>query len=223
MTPTSYNQPVNSTAILSIAYLGPVRYFSKFLLHDTIIIEKYEHYSRQTYRNRCVIYGANGRITLSIPVKKGDEHKTFIKDVRIEYDKRWQKLHWKSIESAYRSSPFYEFYIDDLIQYYSGKEKFLFDFNCGLLNTVLELIELSTEIKFSEEYISPQNYPFPDYREAIHPKKRDQADPMFQPENYYQVFGNKHGFQADLSILDLLFNEGPKTVGILRRCIKSEK
>lgn len=217
---TSHNQPVSNTGILSIAYLGPVRYFSKFLLHDTIVIEKHEHYSRQTYRNRCEIYGANGRISLSIPVKKGDEHKTLIKDVRIEYDKKWQKLHWKSIESAYRSSPFYEFYFDDLIQYYSRKEKFLFDFNYGLLNTVLDLIELPAGIKFSEEYVSPQQYPFSDYRETIHPKKNNQADPVFQPENYSQVFGNKYGFQSNLSILDLLFNEGPNTVGILRKCIK---
>ena len=220
MIPSLHSQPVSNTGLFSIAYLGPVRYFSKFLLHDSIVIEKHEHYSRQTYRNRCEIYGANGRISLSIPVKKGDEHKTLIKDVRIEYDKRWQKLHWKSIESAYRSSPFYEFYFDDLIRFYSKKEKFLFDFNYGILMTVLELVEMPVEIKFSEEFIPVQQSPSSDYRDTIHPKKNNQADPLFHPAKYNQVFGDKHGFQDNLSILDLIFNEGPNTVEILKKCIK---
>jgi len=219
VTSLSHSQPVRHTGILSIAYLGPVRYFSKFLLHNSIIIEKHENYSRQTYRNRCEIYGANGRISLSIPVKKGDEHKTLIKDVRIEYDKRWQHLHWKSIESAYRSSPFYEFFCDDLAPFFSKKEKFLFDFNFGLMTTMLNLIEMPVEFNFSDEYISEPDQST-DYRDTIHPKNNDGSDPLFDPENYNQVFGEKHGFQANLSILDLVFNEGPNTVEILTKCIK---
>jgi len=219
VTPLTHSQPASHAGILSIAYLGSVRYFSKLLLHDSIVIEKHENYSRQTYRNRCEIYGANGRMTLSIPIKKGDEHKTLIKDVRIEYDKRWQHIHWKSIESAYRSSPFYEFIFDDLIPFYRKKEKFLFDFNYGLLTTVLNLMEMPVEINFSDEYIS-EPAQSSDYRDTIHPKKTDRSDNQFDPENYNQVFGDKHGFQANLSILDLLFNEGPNAVDILKRGIK---
>jgi len=79
------------TALLSITYLGPIHYFSKFLEYDEILIERYENYTRQTYRNRCMIYGANGRLSLSIPVLKGDEHKTLIKDIRIDNNKKWQQ------------------------------------------------------------------------------------------------------------------------------------
>ena len=217
---SSNTQVLSDTGILTITYLGPVQYFTKFLLHEKLVIEKYENYSRQTFRNRCEIFGANGRIALSIPVRKGDEHKTLIKDVRIEYDKRWQKLHWKSIESAYRSSPFFEYYMDDLIPFFLRKEKFLFDFNSGILTTILDILEIPANIVFSGKYTENPDRVFNDYRESIHPKKNEQADPFFQPEEYNQVFAGKHGFLPNLSILDLVFNEGPNAAEILKKSIK---
>ena len=220
MTGDLHNHPGKNPGILSIAYLGPVSYFSKILLHGSIVIEKHENYSRQSYRNRCEILGANGSIALSIPIKKGDEHKTPVKDVRIEYDKKWQHLHWKSIESAYRSSPFYEFYADYLEPFYSMRENYLFDFNYKLLLTILEMIELEVRISVSEEYVPARDFPGSDYRDIIHPKKRDLADPMFRALEYNQVFGERHGFQPDLSILDLVFNEGPNSLEVLKKCIK---
>src|SRR4030042_7218206 len=109
------------SVLLSTTYLGPVQYFTKFLLYDEIWLETHEHYTRQTYRNRFNIFGANGKLALTVPVLTGDKHKTLITDLRIDYTKSWQKLHSKGIESAYRSSPFYEFYIDDFIPFYSKK------------------------------------------------------------------------------------------------------
>src|SRR4030043_493509 len=131
-------------ALLSTAYLGSVQYFSKFLLYRGIEIEQWENYQKQSSRNRCYIYGANGRQCLVIPVSKGSDLKTPIRDVTIDYSKPWQKNHWKSIESAYRLSPCFEFYEDALVGFYEKgyRKKFLFDWNAGLMQVILGLLQV---------------------------------------------------------------------------------
>jgi len=210
------------TALLSITYLGPIHYFSRLLKYDEIYIESCENYTKQTYRNRCIIYGANGRLPLSIPVLKGDEHKTLIRNVRIDNDKNWQSLHWRGIESAYRSSPFFEFYIDDLAGFYTEKYDFLFDFNIEILNKILSLLEVSVTIRLTNEFNPVAAENVDDMRDFIHPKKPYQSDYAFSPVYYKQVFSDKHGFLANLSIIDLIFNEGPGAVEILRKSILSK-
>ena len=207
------------TALLSITYLGPIHYFSKLLEYDEILIERYENYTRQTYRNRCMIYGANGRLSLSIPVMKGDEHKTLIKDIRIDNNKKWQHLHWKSIESAYRSSPFYEFYFDDIAGFYKRKYDFLFDFNMEILHVILRLLEVNVNIGLTDEFVPVAGNNTDDLRDLIHPKKSYRKDPSFSPVFYNQVFGYRHGFLPNLSIIDLIFNEGPGAVEIVKNSI----
>jgi len=206
--------------LLSIAYWGPVQYFTKFLIYDEIWLEIHENYTRQTYRNRCNIFGANGKLALTVPVLTGAKHKTLITDLRIDYTKSWQKLHLKGIESAYRSSPFYEFYIDDLIPFYSKKYIFLFDFNMDILQKILNLLDLKTEIKYTDKFVSPAMGNITDMRESIHPKKSWQSDHHFVPVEYKQVFSDKYSFIANLSIIDLIFNAGPEAAGILRGSIK---
>jgi hypothetical protein len=210
---------IDRTALLSTTYLGPIHYFTKFLLYTNICIEIYENYTRQTYRNRCIIFGANGKLSLSIPVLKGDEHKIRTKDIRIDYQKQWQKLHWKSIESAYRSSPFYEYYIDDITGFYRKKYDFLFDFNMEIIYTLLKMLDLNITIEFSDKFITNVNDHFEDMRDLIHPKRSYRADQTFLPVEYTQVFNSKHGFIPNLSIIDLIFNEGPDAVEILKRSI----
>jgi hypothetical protein len=205
------------SVLLSISYLGPVQYFTKFLLYDEIWLESHEHYSKQTYRNRCNIYGANGKLPLVIPVQKGDIHKTLISDLRIDYSNNWQKLHYKGIESAYRSSPFFEFCIDEFSPFYSKKYMFLFDLNLEILLKILYLLDLKPEIKFTEKYKMPVESNVTDMRDSIHPKQPYCSDQDFSPIQYRQVFSNKLGFIANLSIIDLIFNMGPETVVILRR------
>jgi hypothetical protein len=209
------------TALLSTSYLGPVQYFTKFLVHPVQIIEQYDHYIKQTYRNRCNIMGANGMLPLSIPVLKGQAHKTFVRDIRIDYDKKWQKLHWRRIESAYRHSPFFEFYMDDFSPFYEKRFEFLLDFNTTLLEIVLQSLEIDNTTDFSEEFIHAGTGDHADYREAIHPKRDLSSDPLFVPLSYQQVFTERHGFKANLSIIDLLFNEGPNARLVLEKCIAS--
>jgi hypothetical protein len=207
------------TALLGSSYLGPVQYFTKFLKHPVRIIERYDHYIKQTYRNRCHIMGANGILPLSIPVLKGDAHKTYVRDIRIDYSKRWQKLHWKGIESAYRHSPFFEFYMDEFSPFYEERFAFLFDFNAALLEPILKALGIDSTLRFSNEFLEVSSGDYADYRETIHPKRDLSSDPLFVPVSYHQVFAERLGFVANLSIIDLLFNEGPNARSVLEQCI----
>lgn len=211
---------INSSVLLSATYLGPIRYFTKFLFYDEIWLETHEHYSKQTYRNRCDIYGANGKLSLIIPVLKGNEHKILITDLKIDYNKKWQKLHLKGIESAYRSSPFFEFFIDELSGFYSKKYEFLFDFNMKILWTLLKILDINPEIKYTEKYYLPVKSNMIDMRDEINPKHLFQSDRHFIPVKYKQVFSEKHGFIGNLSIIDLIFNMGPDAISVLRESIK---
>ena len=207
------------TALLSISYLGPVQYLTKFLIFPVRIIERYDHYIKQTYRNRCYIMGANGILPLSIPVLKGRATKTYVRDIRIDYHKKWQKLHWRSIESAYRHSPFFEFYMDEFSPFYEQKFEFLLDFNAALLEVVLQAMEIDNTIRYSSEFIDVTLKNYTDFRETIHPKRDLSSDPLFVPVSYQQVFAKRLGFMANLSIIDLLFNEGPNARSVLQQCI----
>ncbi|MFC2103877.1 WbqC family protein [Bacteroidota bacterium] len=202
-------------ALLSTAYLAPIQYYTILLRYNEVLIEIFENFTKQTYRNRCRIYGANGELSISIPVKKLAT-KTKIKDILIDYDTNWQKLHWKSIESAYRSSPFFEFYEDDLRIFYEKKYKFLIDFNIEIQNMILEQLDLQINLKFTPEYQSGLVSNYEDFRNEIHPKKINKD---FNSEliKYTQVFSEKYGFLPNLSIIDLLFNEGPNAIEVLKR------
>lgn len=207
------------TALLSIAYLPPVQYITKFIAHKRVYIEMHENFQKQSYRNRCVIYGANGPLTLVIPVNKKRGRKNLITDIRIDYDADWQNIHWKSLVSAYQNSPFFQFYKDELNQLLFNREKFLVDFNLNLLNHINRLLNLNETYSLSEDYLSDSEVH--DYRHSINPKKRLQRpDRSFQPVKYQQVFNEKFGFIPNLSVVDLIFNEGPNSHHILAASIK---
>lgn len=201
--------------LLSTAYFAPVRYFSKLAVLSEGYIEQHEHFIKQTYRNRAVILGANGPISLIVPVEKGREQKIKIKDLRISYDEEWQRNHWRTIFSAYNSSPFFEYYSDELKPFFRKKYEFLFDFNQHITESLLEILDLQTKVRLTESFEQiPEGCL--NFREKINPKAhRNVADPHFIAPMYTQVFGEKFGFMPDLSILDLLFNEGPSAHSIL--------
>lgn len=204
--------------LLSTAYFAPIKYFSKLANFTNIYIEQHEHFIKQTYRNRTVILGANGPVSLIVPVEKGRGQKIKIKDLRISYDEEWQRNQWRTIFSAYNSSPFFEYYADDIKPFFFKKATFLFDYNQKITETLLEILEIPVKIKLTDEFQQTPEGCI-NFRETISPKShRIATDPQFMAQPYTQVFSEKFGFTPDLSILDLLFNEGPSTHSVLLNC-----
>lgn len=204
-------------------YNAPVSYYATLIRNrDKVTIEQYDNYTKQTYRNRCRILGANGIIDLTIPVIKYHGKKVFMKDVRIDYDTYWNRNHWNSIYSAYASAPFFEFMEDSFSGYYSKRYTFLIDLNTELFYSVLDLLQLSASVSKSDYYMKSE--PGDDLRETVHPKRAfHHHEYTFHPAVYHQVFSDRHGFKSDLSILDLLFNEGPNALSILSDSLSSRK
>lgn len=206
--------------LLTSSYFPPIQYYSKIVKNDDIIIEQYEHFGKQSYRNRCEIYGANGKLTLSVPVIKGAKKKILTKDIQIEYVEDWRKIHFKGIESAYRKSPFYEYYIDDIEPIFTKEYKYLIELNNNILEVVNEILEISPNITYSDDYIKDTEG-IEDWRDFIHPKEsRRKEDNNFIVNPYTQVFSDKLGFEPNLSILDLIFNLGPESLMYLEQTIK---
>ena len=186
--------------ILIPAYLPPISYFKNLITQNELSFCVNTNYQKQTYRNRCVIYGANGRQNLTIPIARNVIKKED-KIVTIYNEIAWQKNHWKSIESAYKSSPFFEYYQDELKPFYMEKHKLLFDYNVKLIIRICSILDLSIKIK-EVNHIED----FKEINHLLNPKKN-----LTKFIFYNQVFQNKKGFQSDLSIIDLLFNIGPES------------
>lgn len=196
----------NST-ILPLTYLGNILYYIH-LIKGECTIDIHSHYIKQTYTNRCTILSTNGPQDLTIPIIKPKE-KTAIKDIRISSHDNWQQLHWRTIQSAYNSTPFFEYFCDDYAPFYAKKYDFLLDFNLETQQKTLELLNFrKIDYSLSDSYIEATNFNTKDLREVINPKKFNVTlyDELNNP--YYQIFDSKFGFTPNLSIIDLLFNMG---------------
>jgi hypothetical protein len=193
--------------LLPISYLGPVAYYSAILQSEEIFIETKEHFIKQSFRNRCIIMGANGSQTLTIPKERKSSDKTLISDISISNQDNWQKLHWQSIVSAYNSSPFFEYYKDELLPFYNTKHNNLFDFNLKLTKTILGFLQVDKEFNFTSNF--QKEFNGLDFRSSKFILKNQ--------EEYQQVFCEKYSFVPNLSILDVLFNLGPETTSYLER------
>jgi len=202
-----------TSAYFSTAYFAPIPYFWHLNRVELAYIETGENYVKQSWRNRCLIATANGSMTLSLPVEHENKGKVCIKDIRLSTHGNWQHLHWISIQSAYNSSPFFEYYQDDIRPFFEEKPAFLFDFNEKIRQTLCKLIPIQTPVKETNRFAP--NAVFPpkelDFCHRIHPKV-DVGETGFNPKPYYQVFDRKFGFIPNLSILDLLFNMGPESL-----------
>lgn len=196
--------------LLSQAYIAPVEYYAILARCADVRLEQHEFYIKQSYRNRCRIATANGTMELAIPIVSAGV-KVPMKDVRISPHGDWQAHHWKSMASAYQSSPFFEYYADDFHKLYLQQWDFLWDFNEALHQLMLELLDIQPVIKLSSIYQSEWEGVV-DLRDRIHPKKKNIVHDA--PE-YYQVFRSKWGFRSGLSIIDLLMNMGNESILVL--------
>lgn len=205
-----------STVYLSSAYLAPIQYYVHLYAHKQCLIEQYENYTKQTYRNRCLIAAADGPLALTIPTERPQESKCLMRDIRISDHGKWRHLHWNALESAYRTSPYFEYYADDFRPFYEQKYTFLMDFNERLCDLICTLLDFQPNLGRTNDYKTDFTPDELDAREFISPKKEYTDDNLFHPIPYYQVFQEKHGFLPNLSIVDLLFNMGPEGLLILR-------
>ena len=196
--------------LLCPAYLPNAEYFSWLLKQDPVFFTGDTLYQKQTFRNRTIIYGANGELKLIIPTRRNQKNrKPHDIEIQISYDMNWQNQHWKSICSSYRSSPFFEFYEDEIAEFYKEKSESLFMFNLSLLIKLMALLEEPFEYKI----ISFENDIYKRLDSLISPKIKSQT--IF--ESYTQVFSSKYGFISNLSILDILFNLGPNSSNYLKK------
>ena len=207
--------------LLSTAYFGPVHYYARYLKHGEILIEQFEHFNKQTYRNRCIILGANGPLSLVVPVVKGRDKKIIINELKISYDENWQYNHWRSIFSAYNSSPFFEYYKDELFYFFNKRWKFLLDLNLEIHESICKLLEIENKAILTKSFVNNHESTYI-LRDIISPKNKTVNDPAFHPAEYTQVFSEKFGFVPNLSILDLLFNEGPNSYTLLNSSLISD-
>lgn len=195
--------------LLPVFYLPPVSWFSEFLNDENeIVLEQFENFPKQTYRNRCNVYGANGKLSLIIPINHNGVRE--YKNIEVSYRENWQNLHWKSIKTAYQSSPYFEYYEDKLVKIFEKKEKFLLDFNLKSLETIQQILKSEKAYSLNTEY--SKNPEASDFRESFSAKKESN----YETEEYYQTFSDKLGFIKDLSIIDLLCNKGPESATYIK-------
>ena len=206
---------MEKTLLLAAAYLGPVDFYARLYGCNKVCIEQWDHYVKQTYRNRCRILAAGGVVqTLTVPVVKPEYEKMPYKDIRISDHGDWRHLHWQALVSAYRNSPYFEYYEEDFLPFYTRKYEFLLDFNLSLQEMICKLIGIETDVELTSHYIDAAEAKFyRDYREIADPGRKDCT---INVGPYYQVFPTSEGFQPNLSIVDLLFNMGPESLIVLR-------
>ena len=192
------------TVLLSSAYLPPVSFFTAINSGGDVLIEQYDNYCKQTYRNRCRIATAAGVQSLTVPIVKGSSPKQLMKDVRISDHGEWRRQHWNALESAYMNSPFFMYYQDDFRPFYEKKYEFLIDFNTELTLLIMKLAGINKSVRLTESY-TRQTENIKDLRNLIEPDNNQE-----KTKGYWQVFKQKYGFLSNLSAVDLLFNMGPE-------------
>lgn len=200
--------------LFPLCYFPPVSWFALAGNEEKLLIEVKEHYTKQKLTNRMRIQTANGVLPLIIPVLRTGERKP-IQEKKISYDTDWQKIHWKSLESAYRRSPYFEFYEHKFLPLYQKKTPFLLDFNLEILNLCLEILKTPKGIQLTESYQEADCYN-KDYRQAFDPSGNAYPE-EFTPSPYTQVFGD---FIPDLSVFDLICNEGPASLGVIKKSVR---
>ena len=204
---------MQNTLFIELHYLPCIQYFAYLSSFDKILIDPDDSYAKQTYRNRCRINGANNIENLIIPVKKVSNKRMATQHVKIDYKQKWLSKHIRAIQSAYGKAPFFEYYEDELLGIYNKNPTHLFDLNKALLTKCLEILELDVKIEFSQKIAASKINGAYDARNEITPKKSYPNSSFFSSVKYFKVFGNN--FVNNLSIIDLIFCEGPQARQII--------
>jgi len=201
-----------TNALIETHYLPCLEYFTATLACDEITLEVHENYQKQSYRNRCRILSAGGVLELSIPIRKtGGKMK--ITEAKIDYQQKWVKDHWRTIRTSYGNAPFFEHFAGYFEEIYQRKYRYLLDLNIAFFELCWKLMRMDKTIQRSE-YYQPEGIAGQlDLRSRIHPKNTSETKHFYKPCNYNQIFGRK--FAGNLSIIDLLFCEGPDAFQIL--------
>jgi len=202
-----------SATLLCSAYMPPIHFFTAMARSGEVVIEQYDSYSKQTWRNRCMIAVDSGVQSLTVPVVKGNS-KQLMRDVRISDHGNWRRLHWNALKTAYMNSPFFIYYTDDLYPFFERRWEFLIDFNTEITEKILELIDIKANIRLTDRYLKLPD--MVDLRHLIDPS----VTPRQSVGEYWQVFKSENGFIGGLSILDLLFNTGPEAKLLLTAAVK---
>lgn len=213
---------IEMTMLVTTAYLGNIQYFGK--LAQGARIEACENFQKQTYRNRAEVMTAAGVRALTVPVDWDHRAKMPIREVRIDYTLPWQREHWRTLQAAYAAAPYFDHYAERLAPFYDERTyrpERLFDLNCDLTRLLLKLLGLPETLAFTEDYAMPAPLEAAagagDFREIISHKPRlRRPDPTFRAPEYYQVFADRTPFAPNLSVVDLLFCEGPQAGRIVR-------
>jgi hypothetical protein len=201
------------TALIELHYLPCIAWFSALASADRVVVEKFEHYQKQSFRNRCYVKGPHQVETLIIPVMT-DGSKRVITDVRIDYSQKWLNNHWRTIQTGYGKAPFFEYYGPDLHQVLFKKPIFLYDLNFQIMTLCLKWLKKEAAVTETEAYEQKASAGIKDLRGLINPKKEDGCNRFYKSIEYQQVFGSK--FVPNLSLIDLIFNKGPGGWGIVK-------
>ncbi len=210
----SENAGGEKACILSLPYLPNLEYLICLLNWEKSYIDIHEHYEKQSYRNRAEILTADGVQTLSVPVQKISGKKEKMNEVRIDHRQKWMRTHWRAICSAYGKSPFFEHYIDSFKPFFSKEYRYLWQFNLDILTICLRILNIKPHWELSRAYMENKT-DYEDLRSTLHPKKRSDRQRRFVIPTYTQVFGK--GFVANLSVIDLIFCEGPNASYFLKK------
>jgi hypothetical protein len=202
-----------STLLIESQYFPNFFYYKTLINFDILLIERYEHYQKLSFRNRCYIAGPNGRILLSVPLARGKNQRTVMKDVRISNEEKWQAQHWKTLVSAYRRSPWFEYHEESLGKLYEQPAQFLLDWNMACFEWANNVIGLHHPVTFTDEYKKDADAGIRDLRDTMSPSEAVSGDNM---PVYAQVFQERVGFMPNLSILDLIFCEGRRSLELLK-------
>lgn len=207
---------MQDSILIELQYLPSIAFFSNMEGKEKLILEAKEFFEKQTYRNRCHLLSSQQIEILTVPLQ-GANKKIKTRDIKIDNSQSWSKKHWRSIQTCYGKSPFFEYFADEFHSIYKNNHIFLWDLNLDLLTICLKITTQKIEIVESVSYKKNISENVMDARSLIHPKKPDYLERLYKSTAYGQSFGNN--FEPNLSVIDLLMNEGPNAKNVIQQSI----